>query len=165
MKLVRAVALALAWLVLPMAAPAAEGLSSSRLDRDPYWLDETRSCGPMCVAFLDRYWHGGKTYAEVAARCNPGPQGTSLLDLKQALEGFGYHTLGFRSSVESLGSLPTPMIVQMKTVPIEVDLFVVFVRSDPLRKRLLIFDPSAQLEKVSLDQLRERFSGVGLHTS
>lgn len=81
------------------------------LAENPYALDGEKSCGPMCVGFLDRYFGGTRHYNEIVNLCPPGALGINLESAEAALQKLGYHTRTARLTAESLRDLRWPCII------------------------------------------------------
>ncbi len=137
----------------------------SELDRSPYWLNNRQACGPLCFAFLERYFGGRRNYVEISTLCPPGAQGTNLRDLNAGLQKLGYTTASFEGDVETLKRLSVPAILHYGSETGQADHFVVLLGWKPETQRFRIYDPTGKLKDVNSAIVAEKFTGVGLLVS
>lgn len=147
-----------ALIVRPHAALAQDMLE---LEPSPYSLDPNKACGPLCLAFLERYLGGSRTYAEVAGRCSPGAQGTTLRDLQRSASELGYSTLAFQASPEQLKRLPGPAILHLRGQTGNTH-FVVLLNWDERTELFRLFDPPWTVADREERLLVSTFTGVGM---
>jgi hypothetical protein len=140
---------------------------------NPYWLDPSKICGPICLSFVDRHFGGGRAYAEIAALCPPGPEGTNLAQLQNAAQQLRYHTQPFRARLGQLTRLTRPALVRYVWAgDREVfdrgavnDHFVVLLAWDGETKRFHVFDPPKSLSWVPYREVARHYAGIGLVVS
>lgn len=135
----------------------------------PFDLDMSRNCGPACVAFLDKTFSGGHSFADVVEVCPASEDGTSLADLQRAAKQLGYHTLPFRATVSQLKRLPYRAILHREVVYGKVatsrrsiNHFVVLLSWEPELRAFRVFDPPTRITSMNEHAARDELSGAGL---
>ncbi len=141
-------------ILLACSAPAVAGPDRT-LFENPYALDAERSCGPLCVGFINRYFGGTLHYNEIASLCQPGTLGINLASAESALQKLGYHTRTVRLRAESLKSLRWPCILHEERGD-GLGHFVVCVRWQPEHRTFQIYDPPMTLEELKVEAVKER---------
>lgn len=136
----------------------------TQLPATPLILDANRSCGPMCVAFLDKSFGGTKTYEEIALLCVPGPKGSSLEQLRAALEKLGRSTLGFTAQGDALRCLRAPAILHLMRGD-ESEHFLVCLRWNETANTYTVFDPPSTMTDRPAADVEASFTGTGLAVS
>ncbi len=112
-------------------------------------------CGPAALKMvLDHFGVAGATLRELEAATGTGPDGTSMLALKQVAEARGLVSRGLRLSIDQLPELPMPFIAH-----VHGDHFVV-VRS--AGNRLVVDDPSLGRLRMSPATFDRSWDGVVL---
>jgi hypothetical protein len=140
-------------------------LPGERHEPSPYWLDDGRSCGPLCLMFLDKYFGGSHDYRAITDVCPPGPEGTTLAELKHAAEQLGYYTLPFEGTAGQLTRLRYPAILQFRSganPQLTTDHFVAILGWDGASQKFDVFNPPGTLGEVSYGEVDKHFSGEGM---
>ncbi len=147
---------------LAMASSASFAEEVHRLPENPYALDPTRACGPMCLGFLDSYYGGHQRYSEILENCPPGTVGTNLDQLRTAAEKLGYHVAPFKdASLGQLKRLRYPTVVHLEKES-ERNHFVVLLDWDAEARGFKVFDPRRGLGVTPASELAGQISGLGL---
>uniref|UniRef100_A0A7C4LKX5 DUF1573 domain-containing protein n=1 Tax=Schlesneria paludicola TaxID=360056 RepID=A0A7C4LKX5_9PLAN len=134
------------------------------LPENPHALEPTRACGVYCVKFLASYLGREKSYAEIAAWCAPGPQGTTLEDIRRACERLGLHVMGVKAELGNLYKVGRPAILSLRH-PNGEGHFVVWLDYDPQRDSVRLFSPPQWVGWESRKALNARYTGVALIVS
>lgn len=151
-------------LLAVLVAPTVHAQINGEPDLVPYSLDPHTACGPLCLAFLERYFSGNRSYAEIASICAPGTQGTSLADIKNSANELGYVTRSFGARSEQLKHLTAPAILHLKSREGNTH-FVVLLYWDEEAKLFHLFDPPERLLNLNENTISENFTGIGLLVS
>ena len=125
------------------------------LAENPYALDSEKSCGPMCVGFLDRHFGGTRHYSEIASLCPPGALGINLESAEAALQKLGYHTRIVRLTAESLRTLQWPCIIHEENGA-GLGHFVVCIRWQPDHGTFQLYSPPMSLDEAKFETLKQR---------
>lgn len=137
-----------------------------QLDSVPYWRTKEKSCGPLCLTFLEKYFGGDRKYCDIAKECPPGAQGVSLLDMKQEAQIMGYNAVGFEATLEQLKHLRFPAILQLSLHGGQQTHFVVLLGWDEMARVFRTFDPwQPALVRAPEYDLQAHFTGKGLIVS
>lgn len=131
---------------------------------NPLIFDSYRSCGPMCVAFLDKTFGGTRSYEEIALLCVPGPKGTTLEQLRAALNQLQRGALGFTAAPAELHNLRTPAILHLKRGD-ENEHFLVCLRWNENSDTYSVFDPPITMTDWPAADVEASFTGTGLAVS
>jgi len=79
---------------------------------DRFRTQETRSdCGAACVRIVLAVYGRKISLEEARRRTKTTARGASMLDLKKALDSYGFHSEGWKFSPADLDSIPLPSIV------------------------------------------------------
>jgi hypothetical protein len=152
--------------IIGFAAGRGPAESKVPIDSNPYWLHKGKSCGPLCLAFLEKYFGGTRTYRDIAELCRPGSQGVSLLDIKRAAGSLGYHTAGFETTTEQLKRFRLPAILQLSLQGGKQGHFIVLLGWNDRERVFQTFDPwRPALVLAPEADLRAHFVGKGLLVS
>ena len=133
---------------------------SEELLSNPYIVSETRSCGPRCLAFVHRLLGGQLSYSQVAAHCQPGPDGTSLAAILAAARRVGMRAAPFCSPLESVKAYERPCIIHLHRR--DRGHFVAVTGWDPARQAFEVYDPPAGVSFMSASELGQQYAGVGV---
>ncbi len=150
------------WLA-PLCARAAEG---SPLPENPYALDVDRTCGPLCLSFLDTFFRGENRFDEILKICPPGNFGTNLEQIRRAAEDLGYQTVAFKNvTTDQLRRMRYPAIVHLERSGGGGGHYVVLLDWDRKTGDFRGFDPPNQFGSLKADWVAGHMSGLGLIVS
>ncbi|NQT12613.1 MAG: DUF1573 domain-containing protein [Planctomycetes bacterium] len=111
------------------------------------------------------YFEREVTYAEVLEGCNPGPTGTSLEQVKDVLEKYGVHTLGFSGATTGkLKHLRYPAIIHSNRKN-GTGHFLVLLGWEREKRAFRVYSPPSFYGHFSEKELGSRPSGLGLAVS
>jgi ABC-type bacteriocin/lantibiotic exporter with double-glycine peptidase domain len=127
---------------------------------NPYIVSETRSCGPRCLAFVHRLLGGQLSYSQVAAHCQPGPDGTSLAAILAAARRIGMRAAPFCSPLESVKAYGRPCIIHLHRP--DRGHFVAVTSWDAAQQAFEVYDPPAGVSLMSASELGHKYAGVGV---
>lgn len=116
---------------------------------------EAADCGAACLAMVLGYHGRATALAEVRAVLGPGRAGVSARDLLEAARSFGLRTRGVQVDLDSLAMVPEGAVLHWG-----FDHFVVLERVT--KNGLAILDPAVGRRTVTLDQVRQKFTGIAL---
>ncbi len=116
---------------------------------------EATECGAACLAMVLAYYEHHAPLAEVRQQCRTSRDGVTALDIAAAATRYGLDVTPVRLEVDELLSATGPAILHWR-----LNHFVVFDHA--ASDRVFIVDPAGAPSEVSMEQLREEFSGVAL---
>jgi ATP-binding cassette, subfamily B, bacterial CvaB/MchF/RaxB len=97
----------------------------------------------------------GKNPDALDTLLHAGDNGVNLLEIKQALQQYGFSPKGYKTVIGELGLLPVPMIAHVSG-----NHFVVIEEVNA--KDMVIIDPSIGRMKYPLGKFAEKWDGVAL---
>jgi uncharacterized protein DUF1573/peptidase C39-like protein len=126
------------------------------LAENPYALDVQKSCGPLCIGFIDRYFGGTRHYNEIAALCPPGAVGINLESAESALQKLGYHTRTVRLTPGFLKALRWPCIIHEDNGS-GTGHFVVCTGWRPKHETFQFYSPPMTLNELNFGMAKQRY--------
>lgn len=97
----------------PTSSPNDEVLTSTITDSaDPYLLDFSKNCGPVCLQFLCEYFDRSTDLPTIVRACPVGMDGTTVGNIESAGRELGLHTMAFRGNARHVARLKNPAIVR-----------------------------------------------------
>ena len=118
---------------------------------------EMVECGAACLSMILRHYGCFLPLHELRSSCGVSRDGSNLLDIKKAAEGYGLNARAGRVSAEQLFQIEGlfPCIAWW-----DFNHFVVL--EGPIHSRIQVVDPSLGRYALSLEQVQEHFSGMVL---
>ncbi len=114
---------------------------------------EAAECGAACLLMILRYYGCHVPLEEVRIACGVSRNGCDAAGIVTAAWGYGMKSSGYRCPIEKLQLAPLPCILHWKG-----DHFVVLegIRGQTVQ----INDPAMGRRRISMEELREAYSGV-----
>ena len=131
---------------------------------NPYMLARKTACGPLSLAFVDRYFGGNHSYGDFAKICPAGPAGTSLGQLKASAEKLGYNARALELTTKQLKRISNPTIVHLRPGD-GIEHFAVFLGWDNRHQEFRIANPPDEIFSMSEGYLQKQFTGAALELS
>jgi hypothetical protein len=101
---------------------------------------------------------------EIAALCSPGPQGTTLADLRRTFERLGLHASGVKASVAELQEIERPAVLSVRNAD-GGGHFVVWLGYDAERDAVRLYSPPQWIGWMPLDAVERQSTGLALLVS
>lgn len=97
---------------------------------------DVMGCGAACLSMITSYYGNPMSLEYVSSLCGMSIQGVSMFGIASAAQSIGFDTVGIKTSINALSSIPLPCILHWNQ-----NHFVVLSKVDITKGKFEIMDP------------------------
>ena len=120
---------------------------------------DLRDCGISCLDFLIQYYKGYVPREKLREDTYTTSKGTNAFYLLEALNKYGFDTVGQKISFKELLDAPKPLIAHF-VLPNGLEHFMIVLKTT--MASILVMDPASGKRKIKKDQFMNEWDGIVL---
>jgi ATP-binding cassette subfamily B protein len=121
---------------------------------------DVMGCGAACLSMITSYYGNPMSLEYVSSLCGMSIQGVSMFGIASAAQSIGFDTVGIKTSINALSSIPLPCILHWNQ-----NHFVVLSKVDITKGKFEIMDPGEGRIKMSISTFTKHWIGDDNHKS